>query len=77
MRLTGSVSITWRLTLLFAVASSVVLLALGTVIASSVEKHFEDLDMEVLGGKMELTRHALASVKSHDDLKSLSQQLDD
>ena len=77
MRLTGSVSITWRLTLLFAVASSVVLLALGMVIASSVEQHFEDLDMEVLGGKMELTRHALASVKSHDDLQALAQQLDD
>ena len=77
MRLTGSVSITWRLTLLFAVASSVVLLALGMVIASSVEKHFEDLDMEVLGGKMELTRHALASVRSHDDLQGLAQQLDD
>lgn len=77
MRLTGKVSITWRLTLLFAVASSVVLLALGMVVASSVEKHFEDLDMEVLGGKMELTRHALASVKSHDDLQALAQQLDD
>ena len=77
MRLTGSVSITWRLTLLFAVASSVVLLALGMVVASSVEKHFEDLDMEVLGGKMELTRHALTSVKSHDDLQGLAQQLDD
>ncbi len=77
MRLTGTVSITWRLTLLFAVASSVVLLALGMVIASSVEKHFEDLDMEVLTGKMELTRHALASVKSHDDLQGLAQQLDD
>ena len=77
MRLTGRASITWRLTLLFAVASSVVLLALGMVIASSVEKHFEDLDMEVLGGKMELTRHALTSVKSHDDLQGLAQQLDD
>ncbi len=77
MRLTSKVSITWRLTLLFAAASSVVLLALGMVIASSVEQHFEDLDMEVLSGKMELARHALASVRSHDDLQSLAQQLDD
>jgi two-component system heavy metal sensor histidine kinase CusS len=75
--LTDKVSITWRLTLLFAAASSVVLLALGMVIASSVEQHFEDLDMEVLSGKMELTRHALASVRSHDDLQGLAQQLDD
>ncbi|MEI7536743.1 MAG: heavy metal sensor histidine kinase [Comamonadaceae bacterium] len=77
MRLIGKASITWRLTLLFASAASVVLLALGMVVASSVEKHFEDLDMEVLTGKMELARHALASVKSHDDLQGLSQQLDD
>jgi two-component system heavy metal sensor histidine kinase CusS len=76
LRLSGKISITWRLTLLFVVASSAVLLTLGLVIASSVEKHFEDLDMEVLAGKMELTRHALANVKSHDDLQGLSQQLD-
>ena len=76
MRVTGRTSITLRLTLLFVVASSAVLLALGLVIASSVEKHFEDLDMEVLAGKMELTRHALAVVRSHDDLQGLSQQLD-
>ena len=77
MRLIGRASITRRLTLLFALASSAVLLALGMVIASSVEKHFEDLDMEVLSGKLELTRHALASVRSHDDLQGLAQQLDD
>ena len=76
MRLSRRTSITWRLTLLFVIASSAVLLALGLVIASSVESHFEDLDMEVLAGKMELTRHALAAVKSHDDLQGLSQQLD-
>ncbi len=69
-------SITWRLTLLFVIASSAVLLALGLVVASSVERHFEDLDMEVLVGKMDLTRQALSSVKSHDDLQGLSQQLD-
>ena len=77
MRLTGRPSIQRRLTLLFVIASSAVLLALGLVIASSVEQHFEDLDMEVLSGKMELTRHALASVRSHDDLQGLAQQLDD
>ncbi|MBT9508674.1 heavy metal sensor histidine kinase [Rhodoferax sp.] len=72
----GRTSITRRLTLLFIIASSAVLLALGFVIASSVEQHFEDLDMEVLVGKMELTRHALAMLKSQDDLNGLSQQLD-
>ena len=76
MRLNGRISITWRLTLLFVIASSAVLLALGLVIASAVEQHFEDLDMEVLTGKMELTRHALAMVKSQDDIVHLGQQLD-
>jgi two-component system heavy metal sensor histidine kinase CusS len=74
--LTGRTSITRRLTLLFVIASSAVLLALGLVVASSVEKHFEDLDMEVLIGKMELTRHALTMLKSQDDLEHLAQQLD-
>ena len=76
MRLTGRTSITRRLTLLFVSASSAVLLALGLVVASSVEKHFEDLDMEVLVDKMELTRHALEMLKSQDDLQRLAQQMD-
>ncbi len=75
MRLTGRTSITRRLTLLFVIASSTVLLALGFVIASSVEKHFEHLDMEVLGGKMELTRTLLAMARSRADLSSISEQI--
>ncbi len=76
MRLTGKTSITRRLTLLFVLASSAVLLVLGFVIASLVEQHFEDLDMEVLADKMELTRHALAMLKVPADLEQLAQQLD-
>ena len=76
MRLTGRPSITRRLTLLFVSASSIVLLALGLVIASSVQQHFEDLDMEVLSGKMELTSHALAALKTPADLAQLTQQLE-
>lgn len=75
MRLTGKKSITKRLTLLFVTASSGVLLALGLVIASSVEKHFEEQDREVLAGKMELTRHTLAQLKSQDDLDRITQLL--
>ncbi len=75
MRLSGRTSITRRLTLLFVIASSAVLLALGLVIASSVESHFQDLDMEVLVGKMELTRHDLALLKSQGDLIRFGQQL--
>ncbi len=75
MRLTGRTSITRRLTLLFVAASTVVLLALGIVIATSVEKHFEQQDMDVLVGKMELTRHTLEQLKSKTDIAHVSQVL--
>lgn len=77
MRLSGRKSITFRLTLLFASASTVVLLLLGFLIGRSVEEHFEEQDMEVLSGKLELARHALEKVRSEKDLDSLPQQLDD
>jgi two-component system heavy metal sensor histidine kinase CusS len=76
VRLIGNASITRRLTLLFVLASSTVLLALGFVIASSVEKHFEEQDMEVLTGKMELTRHTLAQLNSIDDLGHITHMMD-
>ena len=70
-------SITFRLTLLFATASTVVLLLLGTLIAGSVERHFEEQDLEILNGKLKLTRHAVEKIKSPADLDALPQQLDD
>ena len=77
MRLIGRQSLTLRLTLLFAVASTAVLLALGFLIGHSIERHFEELDMEVLTGKLELTRHALGKVRSQADFDALVQLLDD
>lgn len=55
----GRASITLRLTLLFSLASAFVLLALGLVIAASVEKHFEEQDLEVLQHRMAQVRSAL------------------
>ena len=77
MKPAGRKSITYRLTLLFAAASTAVLLVLGLLIGNSVEHHFEEQDMEVLTGKLELTRHALEKVYSQSDLDALPQQLDD
>ena len=51
MRPAGRKSITFRSTLLFASVSMTVLLLLGLLIGSLVERHFEELDMELLGGK--------------------------
>lgn len=77
MRLISKTSITWRLTGLFVIASSTVLLALGFVIGSSVDQHFELLDRDVLAGKMELTRHAMLMVKTKNDLDHLDQHFGD
>ncbi|MDO8293948.1 MAG: heavy metal sensor histidine kinase [Gallionella sp.] len=77
MKPAGRKSIAYRLTLLFASASTAVLLVLGLLIGNSVEHHFEEQDMEVLNGKLELTRHALEKVHSRTDLDALPQQLDD
>jgi len=52
-------SLTLRLTLLFALASALVLFLLGLLIGDAVEKHFEEQDMELLSGKLELVRHIL------------------
>ena len=77
MRSVGRKSITYRLTLLFASVSTGVLLVLGLLIGNSVEHHFEQQDMEVLNGKLELARYALEKVHSQSDLDALPQQLDD
>ena len=70
-------SLTLRLTLLFAAASSAVLLLLGTLIASAVEQHFEEQDMAVLSGKLELTAHALEKVRAAEEMSAIPQLLDD
>ena len=77
MKPAGRQSITYRLTLLFAAVSTAVLLVLGLSIGNSVERHFEEQDMEVLSGKLELTRHALEKAYSQSDLEALPRQLDD
>ncbi|HRI91355.1 MAG TPA: heavy metal sensor histidine kinase [Accumulibacter sp.] len=77
MRLGGERSITFRLTLLFATVSAAVLLLLGFLIGNSVERHFEEQDMEVLTGKLRLTQHALEKVRSEADLELVPERLDD
>lgn len=76
-KLIGRKSITFRLTLLFATVSSTVLLLLGLTIGALAERHFEELDMELLDGKLDLIGHALKKVHSQDDWASLPEQLED
>ena len=70
-------SITHRLTLLFASASTAVLLVLGLLIGNLVEVHFAEQDLEVLTGKLELTRRALEKVHSQSGLDALPRQMED
>lgn len=73
----GQKSVTFRLTLLFAAVSATVLLLLGLLIAWLVEEHFEELDMELLGGKMALLHYTLGKVRSSEELEALPGQLED
>ena len=70
-------SITLRLTVFFATASTLVLLLLGYLIGAAVEAHFVEQDMDILTGKLELARHALERVHSAQALIAIPQQLDD
>lgn len=70
MRLHGK-SLTTRLTMLFAAVSTSVLLALGLLIGSLVERHFEDMDLDLLEGKLALLQHAVVSVRTEGDLAGL------
>lgn len=70
-------SITLRLTLLFALTSALVLVALGSFLKYAVERHFEQQDLQELTGKLELTRHALGRVHDQAGLDDLPQHLGD
>ncbi len=77
MRLSGGQSITLRLTLLFAGVSTTVLLLLGLLVGALLDRHFEELDMELLTGKLALVQHALEKGDSGQGLDALRQHLDD
>ncbi|MFC0132973.1 two-component sensor histidine kinase [Massilia eurypsychrophila] len=77
LSLSGGTSLTGRLTVLFAAASTAVLLLLGYLVATSVEQHFEQQDLAILNGKLELVAHALEKVRSQDELSRLPAQLSD
>ena len=70
-------SLTLRLTLFIAFASTLVFLGLGFLIGKSVEMHFEEQDQDVLTGKMKLVQHALKQTQGMGDLATLRRQLED
>lgn len=70
LRMTNS--LTFRITLLFAAASTVVLLALGFLIRDSVDQHFEEQDLAVLEAHMKPVRQRLAHAQSGMDMLLLA-----
>ncbi|MBT9522589.1 MAG: heavy metal sensor histidine kinase [Dechloromonas sp.] len=77
MSQTRSRSLTLHLTLWFALASVFVLFLLGLLIGRSVEQHFEEQDIEVLAGKMELAKHVLEKALATPSGETLAKQLDE
>ncbi len=70
-------SLTARISMLFAAAAALVLLAAGLWISRAVEAHFVEEDHQELTGKLELIRHLLAKAHTPSDMDALAQELDD
>lgn len=70
-------SLTARLTLLFAAGSSTVLLVLGWLMGVAIDRHFEQQDYDALAGKMQLAQHAIERVNSQQDFDALRYKLSD
>jgi two-component system, OmpR family, heavy metal sensor histidine kinase CusS len=69
------VSLTMRLSLLFAGATACVLLVAGLMFERAVEKQFHRHDMEELNGKMDMIRDLLGSNTTYETIKALQPQL--
>ncbi len=70
-------SLAFRLTILLATASTLVLLFVGHMVVDSLEAHFAEADLHELRGKMSLAQRALGKVENAADLAALRQNLDD
>ena len=70
-------SLMFRLTFIFACGSSTLLFGLGLLISNMIDRHFEELDLKALTGKLELAQHALADVRSRSELDALPRRLND
>jgi two-component system, OmpR family, heavy metal sensor histidine kinase CusS len=70
-------SLTSRISLLLALAVSVVLLATGYFLSKAVQAHFVESDRHMLTGKLELIRNLFARATDDPDFAILRRQLDD
>ncbi|OYX27872.1 MAG: two-component sensor histidine kinase, partial [Hydrogenophilales bacterium 32-62-9] len=72
-----TLSLTARISLLFALAASLVLLTTGFLLTHIVEAHFKEGDRHELNGKLELIQNLFKHANSQEALNRLPKQLDD
>lgn len=72
-----SLSLTTRISLLFAAAASLVLFVTAAILVQKVGAHFEEEDRAELNGKLELIQNLFKRASSRQALDHLPQQLDD
>lgn len=70
-------SIGFRLTLLFAVVSTVILVVLGMLTGKTVQQHFVEQDIELLTGDLHRIGRVLEKVRGSADLPALLAPLED
>ncbi|QGT78925.1 heavy metal sensor histidine kinase [Guyparkeria halophila] len=68
-----ALSLTARLTLLFVLLSSSVLIGLGWLLNAAVERHFIEMDRSLLEGKVEVLERLLASPPDAQELQALDE----
>ncbi|MFZ0790913.1 MAG: heavy metal sensor histidine kinase [Chromatiaceae bacterium] len=68
-------SLTARLSLLFALSAALVLLGVGWVVTRSVDHHFLELDRQEIEGKLALVRNLLAKAGTPEALDEVPGQL--
>nr|MCU0842758.1 HAMP domain-containing protein [Thiobacillaceae bacterium] len=73
----SSLSLTARVSLLFAAGAVAVLLGLGWVVERSVENHFREMDQHEVEGKLSLLRALFAKAGADDARAGLERQLRD
>lgn len=73
----NSVSLTTRISLLFAASAAVVLLVLGWIVARAVDAHFVEMDRHELDGTLALVQNLLARADRPDALAAVPEQIDD
>jgi two-component system heavy metal sensor histidine kinase CusS len=71
-----SLSLTARLSLLFAAGAAIVLLGLGWAVERAVQSHFMEMDRQEIRGKFSLVRNLLTRARTPAALDRVPQQLD-